>query len=158
MPREPSEIEPYPWLHPDAVEYLEGLLTPEMRVLEHGGGGSTLWFAERVKRVVTTEGDPDWCDALWKLAPMNVTITSNLPYGSYYDLFFIDGDHEGRGRCIEQAHLYVKTGGWLVLDNANRPEYAPERRLLHEYFKLVARFDNNIPISKFFITEFWKCE
>jgi predicted O-methyltransferase YrrM len=159
-PRGADEIVPVPWLHPSATAYLESLLRPDMRVLEHGAGGSTLWFAERVKKVVTFEHDQRWIDKIMALAPVNVTVyidyyTSILKVPTY-DLFFIDGAREGRGFCLDTAHLKVKPGGYVVLDNANRPEYAAERKAFAEHATLLARFDNNIPQSKYFITEFWK--
>jgi hypothetical protein len=53
----------------------------------------------------------------------------------------------------------VVPGGWVVLDNANRPEYEYERSLLPGWAKLAMRFDNNIAISHYFVTEFWQlCE
>ena len=48
-PSRPNNVKPIPWLPPAAVNYLDQLLSPEMRVLEYGAGGSTLWLAERVK-------------------------------------------------------------------------------------------------------------
>lgn len=159
-PRSPDEIIPYPWLHPAAVEYLENLLQPDWRVLEHGAGGSTLWLADRVVSVVTIEHDLGWSDKVRSLAPANVTILQSCPEtpDREYDLFFIDGEREQRGSYLAIAHLLVKAGGWVVLDNANRPEYQDQRAGLKKTAKLVARFDNNIPKSLYFVTEFWRCE
>ncbi len=160
-PRKPGDPVPaYPWLHPEAVEYLEGLLTPEMRVLEHGAGGSTLWFAERVKEVVTLEHNPEWAEKMRALAPANVRVihtgTQEARVTCPFDLFLIDGAREQRGQMILLSPQLVKPGGWVVLDNANRPEYAMERHGLEVRARPVARFENNIPGSKYFVTEFWK--
>lgn len=158
LPRSPAEIIHYPWLHPSAVSYLEGLLRPDWRVLEHGAGGSTLWFAERVSKVVSIEHNPEWRMKVRELAPTNVALLETLPEASQdYDLFFIDGAPADRGHNIDAAHLYLKPGGWVVLDNANRPEYILERESLKDHAKMVARFDNNIPRSLYFVTEFWQC-
>jgi predicted O-methyltransferase YrrM len=140
-----------------------------MRVLEHGAGGSTLWLAERVKVVVSIEHDLKWREQVRQLAPANVVMLTALPEPVRqvsgepdtmplrdYDLLFIDGERMERGKCLKMTHLYVKPSGWVVLDNANRPEYAEEREGLRKYAKLKARFDNNIPCSKFFVTEFWQ--
>lgn len=157
-PRRPDEITPYPWLHPEAVAYLEELLQPDWRVLEHGAGGSTLWFATRVKDVFTIEHSPEWFERVCAVAPSNVTVFlgRDLPgLAPGFDLVFIDGERAGRGWFIQRAPRYLKPGGWIVLDNANRPEYAEERHALHNVAKLTARFDNNIPTSRYFVTEFW---
>lgn len=157
-PRRPEEMEAYPWLHPTAVEYLGELLRPNWRVLEHGAGGSTLWFADRAAKVVSIEHTLQWREEVRRVAPANVTLLESLPEaGQIYNLFLIDGEREMRGRCINAAPLLVKPGGWVVLDNANRPEYADERDGLRAHAKLVARFDNNIPRSLYFVTEFWQC-
>jgi hypothetical protein len=49
-----------PWLSYDAIGYMEERLRPDSVVFEYGSGGSTLWFAERVRRVTSIEHDPDW--------------------------------------------------------------------------------------------------
>jgi len=157
-PRSPDEIVPVPWLHASAISYLEEIMRPDFRVLEHGAGGSTLWFAERAESVVTVEHDPAWREAIRNWAPSNVTLLTALDHTlGQFDLFFIDGEHEQRARCLEQAYKIVKPGGWVVLDNANRPEYVDEREAFAEHAVRVRYFDNNIPRSKYFVTEFWRC-
>lgn len=163
-PRSPDEILPYPWLHPHAVEYFEEILQPTWTVLEHGAGGSTLWLAERVKQVTSIEHDPYWRRKVRELAPDNVKVLSlKIADGKGvlacgHDLFFIDGDRLERGTCLAMVDDFVMPGGWIVLDNANRPEYAEQREQLKSRAKLKARFNNNIPGSLYFITEFWQCE
>jgi predicted O-methyltransferase YrrM len=133
-----------------------------MWVLEHGAGGSTLWFAGKVQHVITVEHNPEWRQKIQDLAPAhNVTVLERLPdLGYVYDLFFIDGERAQRGNCLEMAHLYVRPGGWVVLDNANRPEYAQQREGLRQHARLIERFDNNIPRFHYIVTEFWQqiCE
>src|SRR3972149_5230763 len=155
-PRSPEEIISQPWLHAAVIEHLEGLLRPDWKVLEHGAGGSTLWFAARVARVVSVEHSQAWRSKVRELAPANVSILEFLPYPDrIYDLFFIDGERAARGACLRMAPDFVKPGGWIVLDNANRPEWHDEREGLAEVTKLQNRFDNNIPNSRFFVTGFW---
>lgn len=157
-PRDPKDVEPIPWLHRDAIIYFEEILRPELSVLEHGCGGSTLWLAERVHNVVTIEHDMSWRLKIRDLAPCSVSILETIPDpGRQYDVFFIDGERAMRGPCLLAARGLVKPGGWVVLDNSNRPEYAAERGELAKCAKLVKRYDRNIPISKYFVTEFWQC-
>ena len=49
-----------PWLSVPVIEFLESRVRPDDHVFEYGGGGSTLWLAERAGRVVTVEHDPGW--------------------------------------------------------------------------------------------------
>ena len=45
-----------PWIPFAARDFLEKALRPEMRVCEYGSGGSTLFFASRVRELVSTLG------------------------------------------------------------------------------------------------------
>lgn len=49
-----------PWLTFPAIRWLEGFLTSEMHIFEWGMGGSTLFFAERAKHVISIEHDKEW--------------------------------------------------------------------------------------------------
>jgi len=49
-----------PWLTYRAAKWLDSYLKPGMRVFEYGSGGSTVFFAQRVKRVVSVEHSPEW--------------------------------------------------------------------------------------------------
>lgn len=53
-----------PWMAYQAIEWLENYLKPDMRVFEFGSGGSTLFFAFRVKEVYGVEHDQRWADKL----------------------------------------------------------------------------------------------
>lgn len=155
----PDEVQPIPWLHPEATEFFEFILEPDFRVLEHGAGGSTLWLSERVDQVDSVEHDIDWRLKMRELCPANVIMLDRIPPPSslIYDLCFIDGKREERGPCILAAEKLVRPGGWVVLDNSNRPEYAAERRRLYKFADLKERYDNNIANSLYFVTEFWQC-
>jgi predicted O-methyltransferase YrrM len=154
---QPNEITPVPWLSAEAVTYLLGLLKPEFNVIEFGGGGSTLWIAKHVAFVTTYEPDPDWYREISVRAPYKVRVVlGNAPPITYchYDLMFIDGEPvEERGPWLVAAPNLVKPGGYLVLDNANRPEYAKERAALG--VELLERFDGNDG-TKYLVTEFYR--
>ena len=49
-----------PWLTCDAVFILSTMLRPSDVGLEWGSGRSTIWLAERVKRLTSMEHDPGW--------------------------------------------------------------------------------------------------
>ena len=49
-----------PWLGIRAVDFLEHHVKPDFSVFEYGGGGSTLFWIDRVKRVITVEHDREW--------------------------------------------------------------------------------------------------
>lgn len=53
-----------PWLTFPAIDFLERAARPTHRVFEYGGGGSTLFWADRVAEVVTVEHSAEWFAAL----------------------------------------------------------------------------------------------
>jgi hypothetical protein len=53
-----------PWLTFPAIEMLEKKLGKDARVFEYGGGGSTLFFLDRVSFVTTVEHNQEWFDFL----------------------------------------------------------------------------------------------
>jgi predicted O-methyltransferase YrrM len=144
------------WIHPDAIAYLESILEPDFRVCEFGGGGSTIWLSKRVKHVTTCEPDEEWFSVLLTSVPDNVRVFYTAePYIDDFDLVFIDGEPiEERRKWITNAHNIAHT--WIVLDNANRPEYAKEREALKEYAELVHNVDGNETGTLYLVTEFWR--
>ena len=135
LPSKPENLQPIPWLSPDATAKLAGLVQPGWRVLEHGSGGSTLWLAARVEHVTAVEDDPDWYQAVSRQMPANVKLmswskTTVPPRLGRFDLLLIDGSVPARAAWIKAALRLVKPGGIIVLDNYNRPEYETERLAL----------------------------
>lgn len=158
-PTVPARVKPFPWLAPKAIEYFESLLTPDMEVMEHGAGGSTLWLAERVKYVTSIEHDLDWYAILRKRVPSNVTLVVGLGvlYVKPVDLLFIDGEPvERRADWISAAAQLVKPGGYVVLDNANRPEYEKERQRMRQQFTEIHVVDSNYGGFLYLKTEFYR--
>lgn len=159
LPLTPARMKPWPWLHPKATAYLESLLWPEMEVLEHGSGGSTLWFAERVKHVTAVESKPEWYEALKKRIPDNVALIfgGGVLRIAPVDLLLIDGEPVCERRLwIDASAELVKPGGYVVLDNANRPEYAMARMKFAERAERINIVDGNGGGREFIITEFYR--
>ncbi len=53
-----------PWITFPAIDFLKEYLNTNSRVFEYGGGGSTLFFINRAKEVVTIEHHPEWYQKL----------------------------------------------------------------------------------------------
>jgi hypothetical protein len=64
MVNKSSVTDRMPWINFRALDFLKGFLKPDHKVYEYGGGGSTLFFLDRVKLVVTVEHNPVWFDIL----------------------------------------------------------------------------------------------
>lgn len=122
-----------PWLTEGAIAFLESYLLPEMRVLEFGAGASTLWFADRVAEVVSVEGGMAWYELIGAECKDRPTVRLvfaeryNGPQGSYpdayFDLILVDG--RNRAECFRESDRVLKSGGVLMLDNAERIRYKP---------------------------------
>jgi len=53
-----------PWLSFPAIDLMQASLKSNDKVFEYGGGGSSLFFIDRVAEVVTVEHDTEWFKAL----------------------------------------------------------------------------------------------
>lgn len=68
MPGASSMRDRKPWLTFPAIDLLHQQALPSHRVFEYGGGGSTLFWCDRVAEVVTVEHDAIWFKALEQAA------------------------------------------------------------------------------------------
>ena len=158
----PGELKTEPFLHPAVIDYMGGLLRPDWRILEFGSGGSTVWFSARCASVTSVETDADWYAAIHKRVGENVNLIlrqdGDLPKPErVYDLLLIDGEPlEMRAKWINAAFDYVKDGGWVVLDNCNRPQFEQERAWLQSVCKEYTTYNGNGNFAKYLVTEFYK--
>lgn len=163
QPSQSKEIRPIPWLAPKVIERLEQIVKPHFRVIEHGCGGSTLWFSERAASVLAFDGNKQWRDTLnQKLDQNKARVFVSLGEmheleKDKFDLLLIDGEPlEDRAKWLQAAPHLVKSGGWVVLDNANREQYAAERKHLQEQAAEFETFDGNEPGTRYLVTEFYR--
>ena len=124
-----------PWLAKDSIKFLDSILTKDSMVLDVGSGNSTVWFAERVKKVISFENKKEWYDKVKKILDRkglkNVDFyfdvdypTKGIPdFNILYDVILIDG--RGRLKCVETSIKFLKSGGFLILDNSDNEKYKP---------------------------------
>ena len=121
-----------PWLTESAVGMLRSWLRGDDVGLEWGSGRSTLWFARRVKWLVSIEHAEDWYGAVsLSIARTGLTNVDHRLYrderlyvaageavtSASVDFVLVDGVL--RDQCAVAAISRLKPGGILVLDNAN---------------------------------------
>lgn len=130
-----------PWITDGANEFLRSYINKDSVVLEFGMGGSTIWFADRVKKLVSIEHDESWFLIIQKelrikkveLILHKTTQISDTDYikscyaceidkfpDEYFDLVLIDG--RNRVNCFKHSDRVLKTGGYMMLDNSDREE------------------------------------
>ena len=176
-----------------AVDWFESYLKSDMTVFEYGSGGSTLFFAKRVKTVVSIEHDRLWydrvCSELDKHGISNCHLllcepektaepgndqqytSANKGFEGYsferyvstieeypdasFDLALVDG--RARRSCLSHVVQKVRAGGYVVLDDSDRQEYADAESLLDSYPRRV--FRGLMPYrSRLSHTAVWKIE
>jgi predicted O-methyltransferase YrrM len=116
-------------------------------VLELGSGRSTVWFARRAGSVISVEDNAYWYPETKKrLEEAGVTNlelrlrdvesfpeeVSGLPDESF-DLVvvdFLEAPAVTRVDAVKPAMKKVRAGGYLLLDDSDRPGYAEARELL----------------------------
>ena len=124
---------PIPWLSYTAIDFLSERLQKHFVVFEYGSGGSTLWLAQRVKKLISIEHDQQWYEELREQVPGNVTyIYQKLRrgyaycqrvrrYKTLYHVIFIDG--RDRVRCAINSYRNLLPDGVIVWDNTDRRRY-----------------------------------
>lgn len=143
-----------PWWPYAMTAYVESVLPASARVFEYGGGGSSLWLADRGAHVTTVEHDSGWDRQLRRVVPPRQVelllvppsesgqITSATHDGFFddyvgsidsysddiFDLVIVDG--RARVECAMRARQKLKRGGMILLDDSDRPRYAAAVRAL----------------------------
>jgi predicted O-methyltransferase YrrM len=123
---------PIPWITYSSLSFLMRRVRPDMSVFEFGAGSSTLWWAGRVRQVVSCEHDRQWFEKIRSAIPANATITcadvksgqycrSILSYQNAFDVVVIDG--RDRIQCAHNCLGALKSSGVVIWDNADRTEY-----------------------------------
>jgi SAM-dependent methyltransferase len=143
-----KDLKPIPWMTYPFIDFISARLRPDMEIFEYGSGNSTLWFADRVKRVDAIEHDEKWYKIMKQKISNNVNLYFiKLDYdGEYsrfplnlnkkYDIIIIDG--RDRVNCIKISIKCLKPEGVIVLDDSERPQYLEGIRfLLNEGFRKI---------------------
>jgi predicted O-methyltransferase YrrM len=136
-----------PWMVPAAIGWLRRRIRSDWSILELGSGRSTVWFARRAGRVLSFEDDEQWYAQtrrrLSELGLGNVDLKMRkvealprevevLPDNAF-DLVvvdFLESPEVTRIDALKPAMTRVRPGGYLLLDDSDRPGYAPAYDLL----------------------------
>jgi len=139
-----------PWLPVEAIEFLEKNLSSSGIGFEFGSGSSSFWFSKLTEKLYSIESDILWHEMMLVLAEQNSITNINfsciscdmLPIwdndteiGGNYDLYsdeinkydfnfdYILVDGVARSLCIKNSISKINPGGFLIIDNAERPAY-----------------------------------
>ena len=119
------------------LEFLESVLGHFSEVLETGSGSSTIWLADHAFHIDSWEHDGIWAavvrGSLLHRNKSNVTLHCevNYSFGTFkkidkqYNVVLLDGcdfkNHRVATMCAAPA--YVLPGGYVLVDDADRPAY-----------------------------------
>jgi predicted O-methyltransferase YrrM len=136
-----------PWIVPAAVGWLRRRMRSDWSVLELGSGRSTVWLARRAGTVISLEDNEYWHprtrERLEEAGLSNVDLrlrviedfpreVEALPEASF-DLVvvdFLEAPTVTRIDALKPAMKTVRPGGYLLLDDSDRPGYAEAFDLL----------------------------
>ena len=142
----------FPWINYATIQFMHHFISKNMRVVECGAGGSSIFFLTRGVHLTSIEHDEKWIEIVKnKVAPETQNNwayhliksdngITDIPSAESYllpldqlsdssiDLFLIDGRH--RVESVKKAINKIKPGGFLILDNCDRPEHSKSFELL----------------------------
>lgn len=133
---------PLPWYCYPSIAFLDSRVSDSLEIFEYGCGNSTLWWASRVKHVVSCEHNQSWYGRLLACVPDNVELRyqglgTGGDYakqasvdGPRYDVVVIDG--RDRVSCAPYALAGLSPQGVIVWDNSDRGAYWKGFELLRQ--------------------------
>lgn len=136
-----------PWIVPAAVGWLRRRARRDWTVLELGSGRSTVWLARRCGHVLSLEDNEFWvvrARELLEEAGIPNAEVRELPIDRFvsavaemeddsYDLVvvdFLESPDAERVDAVRAARNKVRPGGYLLLDDSDRPAYSEAPSLL----------------------------
>jgi hypothetical protein len=134
--------EPLPWVTYSFIDFIKDRLNQQQRVFEYGSGSSTLFYAQRVGKVVSVEHDEAWFNKIVSSKPQNAEmIFTKLERGGEYskkaallgeqfDIIIVDG--RDRVNCCKESIHALSSQGVMVLDDSERKDYDEARHFLKE--------------------------
>ncbi|GAA4672625.1 hypothetical protein [Nocardioides nanhaiensis] len=177
-----------PWITAEARSLLDQLLRPTDHGLEFGAGSTTPWFASRVASVRSVEGVERWHEALQeelrrqRVSNVELVLVSSAEMGyetdehraaysgafaalspSSLDFVFVDGEY--RDACALRGIELLRSGGLLILDNADTYLPGPTRSPWHvsapatagwrEFFERTAQWRTIRTTNGVWDTQLW---
>lgn len=136
----------YPMMDPPEVEALSKVLDnlpSHARVLEWGGGASTLYWPSRFPQLiwVTVEHDRNYYEAIIAEVASNVVVLHLSPPEYYdlqrhhlgkFDLVIVDSWARIREKCLKRATNMLSPDGAMILHDTHHPPYIS---LARKYFQ-----------------------
>ena len=150
---------PIPWITYPAIDFISKRVRNDMCVFEYGSGGSTLWWAQRVRSVVSVEHEKTWYERVKKTLSDNVSLyqvdldTNGMyaqkirEYDHAFDVVVLDG--RDRVNCAKNSIDALKHDGIIIWDNTERKEYEDGYRFLGDHGFRRIQFTGLAPLINY---------
>jgi hypothetical protein len=131
---------PIPWVTYSFIDFIKDRLNTDLSLFEYGSGNSTLFYAKRVKRVVSVEHNEAWYKKIAgeKAANAEMIFTKLETNGEYsqkakllnelFDVIIVDG--RDRVNCCKHSVEALSRTGVIILDDSEREAYQEARIFL----------------------------
>jgi hypothetical protein len=137
--------EPIPFVNFSFLDFLKNRLSNKFVVFEYGSGNSTIYYANKVKNIVSVEHDNSWIKYLQSKLPKNSQVIyadqgdiKNYCYKSIrkkpsikFNIVIIDG--RNRVECVKACIPMLKRDGVIILDDSERAKYKKAFSLLKKH-------------------------
>jgi hypothetical protein len=143
---------PIPWYTFEAIEFLKINLTKNHTIFEFGCGASTLFFASKVKKVISLESNRRWFEIITSILKNSgdFLLEKNYFSNTNCEIFLMEDaldreeyqnfaknysqknhlkfdllivDSLKRFECVKNSFETIKNDGYLILDDSERPNY-----------------------------------
>ena len=147
---------PIPWCTYPFIKFIEPRLKKDFTVFEYGSGNSTIWYAKRVKEIISVENDEAWFKVVSKLLPANAKLIyiksdidgeycrSIVKQNSKFNIIIIDG--RDRINSIKFSVNQLTDDGIIVFDNSQIEKYKEGLNLLNSMNFKKIDFIGPLPI------------
>ena len=144
---------PLPWYTYPCIELLKYRSFSDKKVLEFGGGQSSIWWGQQAKSVVTLEGDKEWHNTIKSQIPANVALSlvsmqsreqcvqevqQVLRDHDKFDVIIVDGLY--REQMTDIAREKLADHGCIICDNSESYDF--QKRLEDSGLSRVDFFGN----------------
>ncbi len=147
--------QPLPWYTYPAIQYISQLDLSDRDAFEFGSGNGSLFWAARVRTLISVESDPQWHGMISSKRSENqqVLLEENLdlyPHsihrsGKKFDLIIVDGKR--RRPCAAEAVECLAANGMIILDNSDW--YPKTAQLLRDTGLIQIDFTGYGPVNNY---------
>ena len=131
---------PIPWVTYSFIDFISDRINDTHDLFEYGSGNSTIFYASRARSVYAVEHNRQWFTrnlmqqlsnvemAYRKLGMDDAYAKCTLQTDRKFHIIIVDG--RDRVKCCKYAVKALSEDGVIVLDDAERPQYAEALRFL----------------------------